>query len=208
MLLFAPAYVYPATDPGFWDALVSAPDRLAGVVLNPASGVGGAPDPVWEAAAEKVAAAGVPCYGYVDTAYATRAHADVVAEVAAYRRWYRVEGVFFDQVSSGDRELPYFRRLGVAARELGAARLALNPGVHPQPGYAGLADVLVTFEGSQEEYGALQVPPWVREFPAERFCHLVYGATAPVGATALARHAALSWSAPGGLPNPWQGACH
>ena len=205
--LLVPLYAYPATEPGAWAGVAASAPAVAGLVLNPHSGPGSAVEPEFAAAAERLRAAGVPLLGYVDTDYGRRSHREVVADVQRHRDWYRVDGVFLDQAGSGLELLPHYRRLAVAARALDAALVVLNPGVHPHQGFAEAADLLVTFEGSWEQYRALRVPDWTRSFPAGRFAHLVHGTPerlcAAVPQIARRRHAAVSYATPGTGANPW-----
>jgi len=205
--LFVPLYAYPGTEPEAWARVAANAGALAGLVLNPHSGPGSAVEPEFAAAAERLRAAGVPLFGYVDTAYGCRQHREVVADIERHRDWYDVDGVFLDQVGSGPELLPHYRRLAVAARSLDAARVALNPGVHPHPGFAEAADLLITFEGSWEQYRELRIPAWTAGFPAQRFGHLVHGTPvdrcAAVPDMARRRHAAVSYATPGSGPNPW-----
>ncbi|WNO75019.1 spherulation-specific family 4 protein [Streptomyces sp. AM8-1-1] len=196
--LLVPYYEHPAEQPGAWDALVAAAPRLHGVVLNPASGPGEAPDAAFAAAALRLREAGVRVLGYADTDYARRPHAEVVRDLLRHRDWYGTDGAFLDQVSADPGALPHYRRLAVAARAAGSASLVLNHGVHPDPGYADLADLLVTFEGPWDSYRALDVPAWTEGHPPDRFCHLVYGA--PPGARASA---AVHCVVPGTGAHPW-----
>ena len=205
--LLVPLYVYPGTEPEAWHGVAALGDEVAWVVFNPASGPGRAPQPEFAEAAATLRSAGVPLLGYVDTDYARRSHHEVVADIERYQDWYPVDGVFFDQVGSGAELLPYYRRLAVAARSLEAWQVVLNPGVHPDPGYARIADVLITFEGAWETYQALRVPDWTAGFPAKRFGHLVH--TAPpeacalVGRTAREYGAEYCYATPGTGDNPW-----
>ena len=205
--LFVPLYAYPGTEPEAWARVAANAGALAGLVLNPHSGPGSAVEPEFAAAAERLRTAGVPLFGYVDTAYGRRQHREVVADIERHRDWYDVDGVFLDQVGSGPELLPHYRRLAVAARSLDAARVALNPGVHPHPGFAEAADLLITFEGSWEQYRELRIPAWTAGFPAQRFGHLVHGTPvdrcAAVPDMARRRHAAVSYATPGSGPNPW-----
>ncbi len=196
--LLVPYYEHPAEQPDAWDALVTAAPRLYGVVLNPADGPGTAPDPVFAAAAARLRDAGVRVLGYADTDYARRPHADVVRDLLRHRDWYGTDGAFLDQVSADAGALPHYRRLAVAARAAGAATLVLNHGVHPDPSYAPLADLLVTFEGSWDTYRELTVPPWTEDLAPELFCHLVYGA--PPGASA---EVPVHCLVPGTGAHPW-----
>lgn len=108
----------------------------------------------------------------------------------------------------GTRGLRACRRLVRSLRSLGASTVVLNPGVHPDPGYLRLADLVVTFEGDWSTYvSAFSRPGWTARHPPERFCHLVYGvpeALVPLAVrTAGERGAAVSGPVTGHLPNPW-----
>lgn len=206
--LLVPLYVHPAVDPGAWEALSAAAGRLYGVVLNTADGPGPRPDPAFTAAAALLRRAGVPLLGYVDTAYGTRPVRAVLRDVRRHRRWYAVDGVFLDRTASDAAALPRYRRTVRAARLLGAATAVLNPGTHPDPGYARLADLLVTFEGPWEDYRRATAPEWTRGHPPHLLCHLVYAVPAHLGAevarTARERGAGVHCAAPGRGANPWQ----
>jgi hypothetical protein len=205
--LLVPLYVYPGTEPEAWDAVAAQPGEVAWVVFNPASGPGDAPQPEFAEAAATLRAAGIPLLGYVDTDYGGRGHREVVADLERYQDWYGVDGVFLDQAGSDPELLPHYRRLAVAARSLEAGQVVLNPGVHPDPGYARIADVVITFEGAWETYQRLRVPAWTADFPAERFGHLVH--TAPAEACGLVARFARQYGAeycyatPGAGDNPW-----
>ncbi|MDQ1011249.1 hypothetical protein QFZ82_005734 [Streptomyces sp. V4I23] len=196
--LLVPYYEHPADRPAAWDAVVAAAPRLYGVVLNPASGPGAAPDAEFAAVAARLRDAGVRVVGYVDTDYGRRPHAAVLADLLRHRDWYATDGVFLDQVASGPEALPHYGRIAVAARAAGATTVVLNHGVHPDPAYAELADLLVTFEGPWDAYRTAGVPSWTSTHPPERFCHLVYAA--PPDARA---GAAIHCVVPGTGAHPW-----
>lgn len=208
MNLLVPLYVHPSDDPGAWHRLIEAAAGTYAVVLNPASGPGAVPDPAFAAAAGALRTAGARLLGYVDTDYGTRDPAEVEADVVRHREWYGTDGCFLDQVPALPDELPAVRRLVRSVRRLGAAPVVLNPGVHPAPGYARLADLLVTFEGHWSAYvSAFSRPEWTARHPPERFCHLVYGvpeALVPLAVrTAADRGAGVAGPVTGELPNPW-----
>lgn len=208
--LLVPLYAHPATHPEAWAQLQAAAPQVYGVVLNAADGPGHRPDPAFTEAAGRLRRAGVRMLGYTDTGYGRRRPRAVAADIRRHRRWYDVDGVFLDQVPSGAAVLPYYRRLVLIARTLGARTVALNPGTHPDPGYARLADLLVTFEGSWEEYRRAGVPAWTADHPPGRFCHLVYavpdGCAEQVARTAERRGAGVHCAVPGEGANPWQSA--
>ncbi|MFI1968716.1 hypothetical protein BLA24_11790 [Streptomyces cinnamoneus] len=206
--LLVPLYVHPATDPAAWQDLVAAAPRLHGVVLNVADGPGHRPDPAFSAAAERLRGAGVRLLGYADTGYGRRPPRSVVADIRRHRRWYGVDGVFLDQVPVQAALVPRYRRLVRVARALGARTAVLNPGTHPDPGYARIADLLVTFEGSWEDYRRAGVPDWTADHPPGRFCHLVHGVpdgrAEQVARTAGRRGAGVHCAVPGTGANPWR----
>jgi hypothetical protein len=206
--LLVPAYMHPGAEPGPWRALSTSTPHPDGVILNPSSGPGPHPGPEFQQVAAGLRAARVPVLGYVDTAYGRRGYHEVTAEVARHRDWYDVDGVFFDQASSHGDLLPHYRRLAIAARSLDARRIVLNPGTYPHPGYAEVAELLITFEGDWATYRVTGAPPaWVAGHPPERFGHLVHGCPerncAEVPRRAAERHAAVSYATPGTGPNPW-----
>ncbi|MFF2362797.1 spherulation-specific family 4 protein [Streptomyces sp. NPDC058122] len=208
MSLLIPLYVHPAEDPGAWHRLIAAADGTYGVVINPADGPGRGPDPAFAAAADALSSAGARLLGYVDTDYGARDPDLVADEVLRHRDWYGTQGCFLDRVAPTPEALPGCRRLVQELRRTGAAPVVLNMGVHPAPGYARCADLLVTFEGHWSTYvSAFSRPAWTMRHPPERFCHLVYGvpeALVPLAVrTARDRGAAVAGPVTGELPNPW-----
>ncbi|MFJ9828537.1 spherulation-specific family 4 protein [Streptomyces sp. NPDC101160] len=191
--LLLPFYEHPADRPDDWAAVVAAAPALYGVVLNPASGAGRAPDPAFAEVAARLRAAGVRVLGYADTDYGRRPHAEVVADLVRHRDWYGADGAFLDQVPTEPAALPHYRRLTVAARAAGATTLVLNHGAHPAPGYEEIADLLVTFEGPWDAYRALDLPV------ADHYCHLVYAVPADAPRPATPVHCAV----PGTGAHPW-----
>jgi hypothetical protein len=128
--------------------------------------------------------------------------------MAAYRDWYGVTGFFLDQVASGAEWMAQCARLTAAARMSGGP-VVLNHGTYPDPGYAELADLLVTFEGPWTAYEQLYPPDWAMELPASRFCHLVY-ATPPAEARrafnqAVRCNAGIVYVTDRSGGNPWDG---
>ncbi|MER5995548.1 spherulation-specific family 4 protein [Streptomyces viridosporus] len=208
MSLLIPLYVHPAEDPAAWNRLITRAARTYAVVLNPANGPGHAPDPAFAAAAGALRAAGARPLGYIDTDYGTRDPAEVAEDLRRHREWYAADGCFLDRVTSAADGLPACRRLVRSVRRLGASTVVLNPGVHPAPGYARLADLTVTFEGHWSTYvSAFSRPSWTVRQPPGRLCHLVYGVPEPLVPlavrTARERGAAVCGPVTGEPPNPW-----
>lgn len=202
--LLIPYYEHPSVRPAEWAAIVAAASRLYGVVLNPASGPGEAPDPAFAEVAARLRKADVRVLGYVDTAYGRRPHAHVVRDLARHRDWYGADGVFLDQVAAAREEFPYYQDLASAAWRAGFATLALNHGTPPHPSYARIADLLITFEGTWTTYRE-QPPPQGTYGPGVRVGHLLYGVPPGADAEALARArgATVHCAVPGAGDHPW-----
>ncbi|MFD8412506.1 spherulation-specific family 4 protein [Streptomyces sp. NPDC059650] len=204
-MLLVPLYEHPDDRPDDWELLIRSAGLLHSVVLNPASGPGEARDARFAVVAERLRDAGVPVLGYADTDYGRRPHADVVRDLLRHRDWYGADGAFLDQAAPDPALLGHYGRLAVAARAAGARTLVLNHGVHPDPGYAELADLVVTFEGPWDAYRNAAVPSWTADHPADRFCHLVYAVPpgAPAAELARQRRAAVHCAVPGTGAHPW-----
>ncbi len=169
--LVVPAYFHPAVAGVHWRTLAGAGRSVRAVVLNAAVGPGAAPERELTAAA---VATGRPVYGYVDTDYGRRSPADIRRDLRRWHDGYPTTGVFLDRVATGASLLPRYERLVADARRAGAGTVVLNHGAHPHPGYAVIADAMVTFEGPYAAHRAVDPPAWTRSFPAARFWHLVY----------------------------------
>lgn len=202
-----PAYFNPLWDATGWQDLATLGPALSFAILNPDSGPGRAVDSAYSEPIAAVQASGGRVIGYVDTAYAKRPSAAVLRDLMRYQSWYGLRGVFLDQIPSGRDHLAHYRRIVEAARRCGFDFFVINPGVIPDPGYVGLADVVVTFEGPWSAYRDLAAVDWTTDHPAKRFCHLVHSTPREELATArdLARerHVGAFYVTEQSGANPW-----
>lgn len=168
------------------------------LVVNPASGPGGAPDAGFRRAISAARADGARTLGYVPTDWGARPRAAVDADIERFRAWYGVDGIFLDEAAHGEDRLEHYRALAADARSAGARVVVLNPGVVPAREYFDVADVVVVFEGAYADYRGWNAPDWLD--PA-RTAHLVYGA--PPDKAVAAREGAYVYVTTGTLPHPW-----
>lgn len=185
-----PAYFYPHADSAYWAQLANAAPAVALVVANPSNGPATAPDPNYVEATALIRSRGVGVLGYVSTGYGDRGLADVLADVSRWYDWYRIDGVFFDEVSTAQATWAYYQALtsSIRARDL-PGRIVLNPGTHTAEQYMEICDVLLNYEGTWTTYrdGYLDNPVWIARYPPMRFWHVIH--TCP---TAAAMHTALA----------------
>lgn len=212
MGIVVPAYFYPAWwDAGAnrWDDLVLAAGRVDVIaIMNPASGPGASRNDDYVTAVTRMHEAGGRVIGYVPTTYGNRPLADCKADIDSYYGWYDVDGIFFDEMSTDAGKISYYKDLHdfLAGKDPGAF-ITGNAGVNTNAGYMDAADQLVIFEQSTG-YDAWEPSSWVRAFPDDRFCALVYGVS---GRTTMEDYVNLARSRNIGyvfitddvLPNPW-----
>ncbi len=179
MGILIPAYFYPTWwDAGTnrWDELVTAAKKVDLVaIMNPDSGPGTSQNSDYVTAVTQMRGAGGRVIGYVPTTYGDRDAADCRGDIDAYYAWYAVDGIFFDEMSTDTGKINYYRDLRdyVTGKDA-SAFITGNAGVNTDAGYIDTADLLVIFEQSTG-YDAWEPSAWVRSFPDERFCNLVYG---------------------------------
>lgn len=212
MQILIPAYFYPdpaATAPDPWQALgASAGDVAITAILNPASGPGSSQDANYVAAIASLRSAGGRVIGYVSTAYGSRNAATVKAEIDHYRDFYDLDGIFLDEMSNLDTQLGYYQDLyDYIKRSNGGYRIIGNAGTSTLEAYLQVADTLVTFENSAG-YESYQPDPWVNDYSADRFAHLIYGVGSSTTmqqfvALAAQRNAGYVYVTNDGGDNPW-----
>jgi hypothetical protein len=205
--LAVPVYVHPQTNPQLWRRLADAAAYLRFVVVNVHSGPGEQLDPSYPEAIERLREVRIRPIGYVNTCYGDRPVQEVIDDARTWVTRYGVQGVFLDHAAGGFGHLEYYGAAALGARSTGAQFVVLNPGTHCHPGYADIANVIVTFEGAWEDYLRHRPKEWQLRLPAPRFCHLVHdvpGQRLSEGPTlAAARHAGTVLLVDGAGHSPW-----
>ena len=202
-----PSYFGPGA---LWTKMGDAAPRVGIAIINPNSGPSEAIRPDDAAQVRATQARGVTVLGYIHTSYGKRPLAEVKSEIASYRRWYGVNGIFLDEVTNDAAGLPYYLQCRAAVHAgQPKAVVIINPGTPVTEGYMAAADVVLTFESG---YGAYLKrdpdPAWVARYPARRFWHLIYAvpnlnAMQTVVRLGKQRHAGWMYVTSDDLPNPW-----
>lgn len=207
-----PAYIQREKT-GDWDRLLAQdPATVKVIVVNAADGPGTAAEPSWQDIISRATARGIRVLGYVDTGYlgtadwfnrqkgtswtaeqwAARAERDARAWHELYRG---IGGIFFDDgvwpcgpTDDGpDRDLYarlYARTNQADKRDHPDDLTVLNPGVNPQQCMSDAADVIVSWEGTADQYLGTPRPgeqerPFYQVFwnpvpSPDRFWHIVF----------------------------------
>ncbi|MFF8287975.1 spherulation-specific family 4 protein [Streptomyces sp. NPDC016309] len=174
-----PGYAHPLIAPVEWAELTRPGTPLHWAVLNVADGPGARPDPHCLEAVGKLRNAGGRVLGHLDLRHGSRPFGDLVTDAHRFLDWYLVDGFLLDRCPTDRADLAAVRRvtatLEVVLEHADGGHLVLGHGTHPHPGYAEVADQLVTFSGPWAEYRWSQVAEWTADHPPERFVHLVHG---------------------------------
>ena len=147
--MIVPLYSYPGSD---WSNLIWAKQANPNVpmvaVVNPADGPGYFIDPNFVAGIDRLESAGVVVLGYVWTDYATRSISSAEQDIATYKSWYGVDGVYLDQMSNVPGQESYYSALTAYAKSLGMTMVIGNPGTSVPASYIGTVTSMVVYENS------------------------------------------------------------
>jgi hypothetical protein len=136
---------------GEWNQLVRAKQAYPVVpvvaIVNPANGSGQAENLPYASAIDGLRATGIVVLGYVPTSEAQRPIQAVEQDIANYRQWYGVDGIFLDQMPHQPGNESYYANLTRYAKSLGMAMTMGNPGSTTSASYVGTVDALVVYEG-------------------------------------------------------------
>ncbi len=156
--LVVPAYFDPTAKSALWTQLVStAAANPTTVIMNPDNGPGNAQNPAYISAIAKVRAAGGKVIGYVSTRSTKRALSTVVADINKYVAFYKIDGIFVDEMTSDSviSHIQYYQSVYNYVKGLSANYTVMgNPGTNTQELYVSLptVDKIVVFEDTAKHY--------------------------------------------------------
>ncbi len=183
----------------------NAPMKIGIVVMNPASGPGPFVNPGYMNVVDEARARGMRVLGYVATGHGWAGN--VADDIAAYNRFYGVTDIFFDEAATDCTTLNASYRPWIDAVRTNHGFVVVNPGVTPDVCWAGVADVIVNFEGPYFTYLGESFPPWTVSYPPATFWHIVYsvpaGSAAGVIERATTAGAGFLYATADGPPNPY-----
>jgi hypothetical protein len=157
--VIVPAYF----DPGkLWDQMIADKKAHPGVpfciIANPNSGPGEAPEADYIRTIREAQDAGITVLGYVHTSYGTRGTKAVDLEIARWESWYKINGIFLDEMSSDPGHEAYYAALTHLLHK--SHRLTIgNPGTTTSRSYYGTVDILMIHESPGFADGAASELP-------------------------------------------------
>lgn len=190
--LAIPAYFFPGESPGanYWAQLVQGAPTVGIAIVNPDSGVGAQIEPNYQTQVNTLRSNSIKPIGYVNTDEGRRVATAVKAEIDLYRTWYGVTDIMLDSTPTDCSKVAYYQDLYsyIRARTANAA-VIISPGTNFSECMMQIgSDVIaVAFEDTYAKYKKWQPDSWMANYPANRFWHQIWGASANNLAAAVAR---------------------
>lgn len=145
--IMIPLYIYPCAH---WSRLKEMKIRYPSVpflvIINPNNGPGDTTDSNYVSGVDLLHSAGITVLGYVHTKYGTRPELEIISEIELYRKWYNLDGIMFDEVSSEKGYESYYLILGDESKRIGCSITVGNPGTCVPQSYGNTMDVLCVYE--------------------------------------------------------------
>lgn len=147
--LYNPLYVYPTGAE--WNTVIQKakenPNLPNLVTINPQSGVGTAIDQNYVTLVNNLHAVKVKVIGYVYTSYGGRSQAACKAEIDKYFSWYKVDGIFYDEMNNTAGGAQYYKDLTTYTKTKKADSFTMgNPGADTRTEYIGTCDTIIIYE--------------------------------------------------------------
>jgi hypothetical protein len=162
---------------------------------------------------------GAKVFGYIYTCFGgatcgpglppTRSVSEILAQAQTYAQWYKVDGIFLDEVSNQSSALGYYSTVALGLRAQQANwRIVGNPGTAVPAAYLDVADTLVTYESGAGSFAAAITEPWMLTADPTRQAALLYDVPAEAQmdallAAATGRGAGYIYITDATTPNPW-----
>lgn len=226
--ILVPAYFVPSSGTG-WSQMAASASGNPGVritaILNPSNGVFTTANAPLLAAARDLVNSGGAVVGYVYTRYGNgaRSMADIKTNIDRYLALYGrdvISGIFLDEMASDARQIDFYREIYSYIKSKDATlRVMGNPGTTPAEVFATVVDVLVTFEGTADDYQNYDPrtrSAWLYALPNARQSALVHNTDTCAAMQAAVRSAAsarfnagvvyatdLRYNFSTGVGNPW-----
>jgi Spherulation-specific family 4 len=145
--IIVPLYADPGDD---WERVIQAkidhPLVPILAVINPQNGSGHFQNPDYTVAVKKLKSEHIVVLGYVYTQYGSRNSTEIKTEIANYKSWYDVDGIFFDEMSNMPGNEVFYKKLNEYTKSIDMNYTVGNPGQDVPKSYIGTVDNLVIYD--------------------------------------------------------------
>ncbi len=164
--------VYGNTQ-GQYDKVVANASKVETIaIINPINGSGYKYSSFVKTNVDKMKRAGVKVYGYVNTFYTKRTINSTLNDCDRYIQWYKVDGIFFDEVSDKILTIPYYKKL----KDTLNLPIIGNPGTNVVEAWAPVFDIIITFENAYtQSWINNKQKSWTLNYVPEKTGAIIYG---------------------------------
>ncbi|MGC8562843.1 MAG: spherulation-specific family 4 protein [Thermoplasmata archaeon] len=145
--LIVPLYFDPNES---WSELISIhrqyPDAPMVVIINPDSGSGNSSSGSYLYWTQMMKSSGISVLGYVYTSYGQRSPDAIEQQALNYSKWYKVNGIFLDEVPDSSQEAQFYKNVVLSIRELGLQYIVGNPGTYSPNSITSCFNLTVLYE--------------------------------------------------------------
>ncbi|HEV2192907.1 MAG TPA: spherulation-specific family 4 protein, partial [Nitrosopumilaceae archaeon] len=198
-------YTYPGST---WDAIAQAKSAHPSVpivaIINCCNGPGTSQDSNYVTGIQKLHSAGVIVIGYVDTLYGARNTSIVKSEINAWKSFYNIDGIFFDEMANTSGLETYYSNLSQYAKSLGYTMTVGNPGTDTLPSYIGTVDDMMIYESpGLPAWSTLQ--GWHTSYNKSNFSMIAFGISSLNQSfiTSASNYVGYIYITDNNLPNPY-----
>src|SRR5947209_201181 len=139
-----------------YDALIAVHNLHPSVPIvtkvNSRNGPGTAPEDSHLNGYNKLKAAGIIVLGYVSTGYARDPNKSIAiseGKIDAYKNWYNLDGIFFDEMSNNAADAPYYSTVSNYAKNVDGMKMTVcNPGTSIPQSDVGVCDTFEIYESA------------------------------------------------------------
>ena len=180
--ILLPLYIYPnwyEKDKYVWKQVITAARKVQIVaIINPNNGPNnGPPNTDYQQGIKDLHQAGVKIIGYVPSNYAKRDLEAVKADIEIYLKYFKIDGIFIDEVANTQDKLNYYQQLYLYIKSHATFyQVIINPGVNIAENYISksVADTTVIFENYQKAWINYHPPAYTRNYSSQYFAALIH----------------------------------
>lgn len=180
--ILLPLYVYPNwydRDKYLWKQVIAAAKKVAIVaIINPNNGPDRAPPNAdYQQGIKDLHQAGIEMVGYVPSNYTTRDLQAVKADIDLYIKYFHIDGIFIDEMSSDRDKINYYHQLYRYIKDRSPQYLTVvNPGTIIDETYISqpVADLTVLLENDRQAWKNYHPPAYTRKYSPQKFAALIH----------------------------------
>ncbi len=180
--ILLPLYSYPNwydRDKYLWKQVVAAAKKVTIVaIINPNNGPDSTPPNTdYQQGIKDLNRAGIKMVGYVPSNYANRDLQAVKADVDLYVKYFQVDGIFVDEMSSDREKADYYQQLYRYIKAKSPQYLTIvNPGTVIDEAWIDrpVADLTVLLENNLQAWENYRPPAYVKKYSPQHFAALIH----------------------------------